>query len=121
MTVYTNIPRFPWVTPPMQAVNVEMLRLDPSALADAVAARVSERLTPILQGARIPRREAPTGVPIRMYVTAKDVVASTGCSRSEAYRKLRSATGRKKGTKRLLRVPLDVWERYIERDGGLGR
>ena len=45
MSVYTNVPRFPWVTPPIPTVEVERRPIDPDVLANAVAERVVERLT----------------------------------------------------------------------------
>jgi len=49
---------------------------------------------------------------VPMFVSAVEVRRSLGCSRSLAYEHLRRAAGREPGARGLLRVPLDVWERY---------
>ena len=46
------------------------------------------------------------------WVSADDVRALLGCSRAAAYRHLRAAAGRHRGSGKLLRVPLAAWERY---------
>ncbi len=108
-----------------EQVKAFLLRVDGAgAAADGARALVDavvQRLTPLILGARTLPTTQARDVPIRIYVTAKDVMAATGCSRSEAYRRLRAAAGRKRGTRKLLRVPVDVWERYADHEGGLGR
>ncbi len=49
---------------------------------------------------------------ITMWVSATDVRRALGCSRALAYEHLRRASRRPPGERGLLRVPLDVWERY---------
>jgi len=56
----------------------------------------------------------PRDLPLTMWVCAKDVEHSLGCSRSLAYEHLRQAAGRIDSTRQTLRVPLDVWERYSQ-------
>lgn len=51
-------------------------------------------------------------------VTAADVMAQLGCSRSAAYEHLRAAARREQGARGLLRVRLSVWESYCARNFG---
>jgi len=52
-------------------------------------------------------------------VSARDVMAALGCSRSAAYEHLRRASGRGEGTRGLLRVRQSVWNTY--QNGWLSR
>ena len=47
-----------------------------------------------------------------VWVAAVDVMRLLGCSRSAAYRHLRRAAGRGRGTRRILRVSVEMWEQY---------
>jgi hypothetical protein len=51
---------------------------------------------------------------VTVFVSAQEVRRALGCSRSLAYEHLRRAAGREPGVRGLLRVPLDVWERYAK-------
>ena len=57
-------------------------------------------------------REA-RALPITQFVGAAEVMAALGCSRATAYEHLRRAAARKPGDRGLLRVPVEVWERYV--------
>ena len=54
-------------------------------------------------------------LPVRMFVSAKDVVATLGCSPSTAHKLLRDASGRTVGTGELLRVDARTWEQFMEK------
>lgn len=71
-------------------------------LAELVAAKVLERI-----GAPQPKVPA--------FVSARDVQAALGCSKSAAYRHLRFAAGRPMGTRKMLRVSTVTWARYAAR------
>jgi len=59
-------------------------------------------------------------LPITMFVSPADVMRALACSRSLAYEHLRRAARRERGVRGLLRVPVDVWERYAAEVFGCG-
>jgi hypothetical protein len=61
-------------------------------------------------------------LPIAVYVSAEDVRAALGCSRSLAYWHLARAAGREPGARGLLRVSVATWENYARKtfEGGEG-
>ncbi len=66
-------------------------------------------------------RAAEGGWPVNARVLspligAADVVQQLGCSRSTAYALLRQAAGRTQGDGRLLRVPVEQWQRFLQRE-----
>jgi hypothetical protein len=72
---------------------------------------VDERIALALAG----RKPSPK---VEAYVSAADVQAALGCSRSAAYRHMRAAAGRPVGTRRMLRVTTESWRRYATRTVG---
>ena len=56
------------------------------------------------------------GLAITQWVSVKDVMRALSCPRSTAYLHLRRASGRKPGERGLLRVPLEIWERYAQEE-----
>lgn len=91
------------------AVVRDTLLADREALATVIAAKVS----PVPVVPHIASRSN-----IHRLVSARDVMAAVGCSKSAAYRHLREAAGRPNGTGKTLRVPVDTWERYAKRAFG---
>jgi hypothetical protein len=77
--------------------------IDVDTLGESVAKRVVNRLTKMEQ-------RLPTGM--TAWVSAAHVQAALECSPSKAHEFLRAAAGRSIGTGELLRVPVDVWERW---------
>jgi hypothetical protein len=59
---------------------------------------------------RMPEHHLPAGM--TTWVNANHVARAVGCSLSKAHEYLRAAAGRRVGTGRLLRVPVDVWEAW---------
>ena len=53
-------------------------------------------------------------VPIPIFIDVRDVMESMKCGRAMAYEHMRRAIGRKPGERGQLRVPVYVWQRYIE-------
>lgn len=53
-------------------------------------------------------------IPIPVFVDVHDVMASMKCSESTAYAHMRAAIDRRPGERGLLRVPVYVWQRYVE-------
>jgi len=53
-------------------------------------------------------------VPIPVFIDVRDVMESMKCGRAMAYEHMRRAIGRKPGQRGQLRVPVYVWQRYVE-------
>jgi len=53
-------------------------------------------------------------VPITIFIGVGDVIRALGCCRAKAYQLLREAAGRNRGERGMLRVPVYVWEQFIQ-------
>jgi hypothetical protein len=53
-------------------------------------------------------------VEIPVFVDVDDVRASMKCSRTMAYAHMRAALGRTAGERGQIRVPVYVWQRYVQ-------
>lgn len=53
-------------------------------------------------------------IPIPVFIDVKDVMTSMKCSRTTAYAHMRQAIGRRPGERGQLRVPIYVWQRYVD-------
>ena len=89
---------------------------------DSVQARKHSRLD--RAGTRTRRAKSGEGieavnegrvVPIPVFIDVHDVMRTMKCSRSNAYAHMRAAIGRRPGERGQLRVPIYVWQQYVER------
>ena len=53
-------------------------------------------------------------IPIPIFVDVEDVMRTMKCKRATAYVHMRRAVGRKPGQRGLLRVPVYLWQRYVD-------